>query len=84
MVDFLDTQQAAKILRQSVRTLQRWRWQGRGPSYSRIGRRILYSPQSIADYFAKCSQNKHDAQELDKRAEWARENQNKSSQFRYC
>lgn len=60
MIDFLDTSQAAKILRQSVRTLQRWRWQGRGPEYARIGRRILYSSTAISDYFAKCSQKKRE------------------------
>lgn len=61
MTDYLDTQQAAKLLKQSVFTLKKWRWQKRGPAYSKIGRRILYSPEAISEFFLKCSQTKKEA-----------------------
>lgn len=29
-------------LRISVRTLQRWRWKGKGPNYLKLGGRVVY------------------------------------------
>lgn len=40
---FLTTSEAAEFLRLSRKTLESWRWQGRGPKFRRFGRRKLYS-----------------------------------------
>ncbi|GAA2255855.1 hypothetical protein GCM10010430_44610 [Kitasatospora cystarginea] len=44
--------EAAKILKVSVATLRRWRTQQppQGPAYVRIGARISYRHQDLADY----------------------------------
>ncbi len=39
---FLFETELAQRWRQSVRTLQRWRQSGTGPSHVRFGRRVLY------------------------------------------
>lgn len=40
---------AARLLL-SVRTLQRWRWQGKGPPYLKLGRRVVYRLSDIVDW----------------------------------
>ena len=41
-------QEAADILKISVRTLQRWRREGQGPRYTRLGvRRLGYSDEEL-------------------------------------
>jgi predicted site-specific integrase-resolvase len=41
-------QEAADILKISVRTLQRWRREGQGPNYTRLGvRRLGYSEDDL-------------------------------------
>jgi hypothetical protein len=42
MEQHLDEQSLASRLRLSVRTLQRWRWQGKGPTYLKLGGRVVY------------------------------------------
>jgi hypothetical protein len=39
--------EAARVLALSVSTLRSWRSQGRGPVYSRLGRRIVYSREGL-------------------------------------
>jgi hypothetical protein len=34
----------------SPRTLERWRWQGKGPRYLKVGRRILYRIEDVLAY----------------------------------
>jgi len=41
---------AAKLLAVSYRTLQRWRWEGRGPAYQKIGRAVRYLEQDLWEY----------------------------------
>jgi predicted DNA-binding transcriptional regulator AlpA len=31
----------------SVRTLQRWRWQGKGPAYLKLGHRVAYREEDV-------------------------------------
>ena len=38
--------------RVSVRTLQNWRWMGRGPRYLKIGARVLYPLEEVEAYEA--------------------------------
>ena len=39
---FIDQIQLARRWKLSHRTLERWRWIGCGPSYTKIGRRVVY------------------------------------------
>jgi hypothetical protein len=47
----VDTQDAAKLLGRSVRTIESWRTQGIGPVYSRGGT-VRYSLADIAEFLA--------------------------------
>lgn len=38
----LNQHELAKRWRMSQRTLERWRWQGVGPAYLKLGMRIVY------------------------------------------
>jgi excisionase family DNA binding protein len=49
---YLSERQVAEALNLSVRTLQRWRLEGRGPLFVRIGRAVRY-PQSEIEKFLK-------------------------------
>lgn len=48
---YYTTQEAAEILRISPITLCNWRNAGRGPAFSRIGRKYLYSHRAIVAFF---------------------------------
>jgi hypothetical protein len=39
---FIDQVQLSRRWRLSHRTLERWRWTGQGPSYIKIGRKVVY------------------------------------------
>ena len=43
----LTEQQLAERWQLSVRTLQNWRWQGKGPRYLKIGARVLYPAEEV-------------------------------------
>ena len=43
----LDQKQLAERWLISQRTLEQWRWQGRGPRYLKIGRRVIYRMSDI-------------------------------------
>lgn len=43
----LNQREAADVLRLSPRTLERYRVTGTGPSYRKLGRRVLYSPTDL-------------------------------------
>ena len=38
----------------SPRTLERWRAQGRGPRFCKIGRKVSYPPHEVEAYEAGC------------------------------
>jgi Helix-turn-helix domain len=46
-VQHLDQKQLAERWLISQRTLEQWRWQGRGPRYLKIGRRVIYRMSDI-------------------------------------
>jgi hypothetical protein len=46
----IDTAGAAAHLGLSARTLEKWRTQGRGPRYSRPGRRVVYRVADLDAY----------------------------------
>jgi len=47
---FLDQREAAVFLRLSVRTLERFRLEGRGPKFRAHGRRRIYSLQDLVEW----------------------------------
>ncbi|WP_368413232.1 helix-turn-helix transcriptional regulator [Dongia sp.] len=44
--------EAAALLSVSPKTLQGWRWHGKGPKYVKIGRCVRYDRNIILDYIA--------------------------------
>ena len=42
--------QVARQLNLSVRTLQNWRLQGRGPAHQKLGASVRYAPEVIEDW----------------------------------
>jgi excisionase family DNA binding protein len=49
--DLLTTQQAAALLQLSPRTLRRWRVEGKGPPFIRLGsRRVRYRREAVMDW----------------------------------
>jgi predicted site-specific integrase-resolvase len=45
---------AAKALNVSVRTLQRWRVEGRGPAFVKLGKRVGYLESRLRAYVESC------------------------------
>lgn len=55
MTPVLSEHRAAELLGLSVRTLQRFRVEGRGPRYLKLGRkRVAYSEADIAAWIEHC------------------------------
>ena len=50
--EFLTTREASAFLRVSKPTLERWRMEGRGPRYVKIGHRVFY-PRAELDGFLR-------------------------------
>lgn len=48
----LDQKSLAKRWLISPRTLEQWRWQGRGPRYLKIGGRVIYPLPEVEAYEA--------------------------------
>lgn len=51
---FLKTPDAAAYLGLSPRTLEYWRFDGKGPRYSRLGRAVVYAVADL-DEFARAN-----------------------------
>lgn len=45
--EMLRPPRAAAFLGVSPRTLAKWRWEGVGPPFKRVGRAIVYSPDDL-------------------------------------
>jgi hypothetical protein len=50
LADYLPERDAAKELRQSLRTLRAWRERGVGPGWLKIGRRVFYGRGTIMSW----------------------------------
>ena len=50
----LGTNDAARFLGLSHRTMEKWRLQGLGPGFLKVGRRVLYDLRDLEDYLASC------------------------------
>ncbi|MGD0949925.1 MAG: helix-turn-helix domain-containing protein [Candidatus Binatia bacterium] len=46
----LNEQEAAVKLHVSAKTLQRWRWAGRGPHYVKVGKCVRYDPEDLCAF----------------------------------
>jgi hypothetical protein len=49
-----DQRDLANRWRLSPRTLERWRWEGIGPHYLKIGGRVVYQLAEVEDYEQAC------------------------------
>ena len=58
--------EAAQVLGQSPNTLRQWRCQGRGPAWTKAGRRVLYRRADLDDWLA--GQRRETGQTLDVQA----------------
>lgn len=50
--DYLNTLEAASLLRLSKSTLDKWRCTGGGPRFSKLGKRVLYALDDLTEFFA--------------------------------
>jgi predicted DNA-binding transcriptional regulator AlpA len=53
MTRLLTEREASFALCLSVRTLQKWRLQGRGPDFVKLGNAVRYSPTDLDRYIAR-------------------------------
>jgi hypothetical protein len=51
--EFLTEPQLAEWLAISPRTLQQWRFVGRGPKFVKVGAAVRYSPEAVADWLER-------------------------------
>jgi len=58
MRQLLTTPQAADYLGLSTHTLNRWRWDGRGPRFVKLGKSVRYR-QGDLDEFIEAGQRDH-------------------------
>ena len=47
---YFDTHEAARVMRLAPITLRKWRQTGRGPTFSKVNGKVLYSAEDIRDY----------------------------------
>ena len=50
--NFVPEAEAAAELGLQASTLRFWRWQGRGPAYVKVGRKVLYSRNAIEQWLS--------------------------------
>lgn len=50
----MNEKKAAEKLGVSVHTMRAWRFQGKGPVYTKLGRRVLYLPTDLDSYLESC------------------------------
>ena len=46
----INEHEAAERLGMSVKTMRRWRWEGRPPEFVKLGRSVRYHPNVIEDF----------------------------------
>jgi len=56
-VSHINQYQLSKRWNISARTLEHWRWEGIGPSYIKLGRRVVYALTDIEEFERKQRQS---------------------------
>jgi predicted DNA-binding transcriptional regulator AlpA len=54
MTALLKESEVASWLNVSLAALQRWRFEGRGPQFVKIGASVRYDPAKVRDWIASC------------------------------
>ena len=50
--EWWNEKEVAKVIGISVQTLRNWRFSGRGPTYQKIGRRVLYPRADLLEFMS--------------------------------
>lgn len=50
MKDYLTPQELSELWGIAVSTLRKWRWEGKGPRYCKLGERVVYRRVDIDAY----------------------------------
>lgn len=50
MNTLITTNQAANMLCLSEMTLRKWRWEGKGPRFIKLGRKVAYRQEDLYDW----------------------------------
>jgi excisionase family DNA binding protein len=53
MRTYLTTEKLAEFLNISVQTLNKWRWEGKGPRFVKLGSRVVYDQADVEAYMAQ-------------------------------
>lgn len=62
VLELLSPEELAASIKMSKKTLAKWRCNGRGPRYVRLGHAVRYRPQDVTEWLeAKVSQNSAEA-----------------------
>lgn len=52
MKTYLTTEKLAEFLNISIQTLNKWRWEGKGPRFVKLGSRVVYDLADVETYVA--------------------------------
>lgn len=72
MTEYLTTDDAAKILHVSTKTLERLRTSGTGPEFTKVGRRVLYRRSTLDNWLDANTTTSTSARKNDVLANWRR------------
>ena len=50
MKQFLSTEELSQLWNVSTNTLRKWRWEGKGPRFVKLGQRVVYRHADIEAY----------------------------------
>jgi len=50
METLLTPKQAAELLCMSEMTLRKWRWEGKGPQFVKMGRKVVYRQNDLQEF----------------------------------
>ena len=59
LANFLTKEDFARQCGISVKTVDRWAVEGKGPARTKLGHRVLYSRRSVLAWLAECEQDPH-------------------------
>lgn len=53
MEELITSRQAAKMLCLSEMTLRKWRWEGKGPQFIKVGRKVAYRSEDLTRWVSE-------------------------------